>query len=111
MEAVLQLKKTLLQKELGTRKHWDSKSKGWRVMKVLELLHQLYHSEASLRINLTSLYSLQYVLTTLLPGKERSQKSFEIVAENVLNVHPAHPKLSLYYMPLFQFHQCSPPSP
>lgn len=28
----------------------------------------------------------------------KGHKSFEIVAENVLNVHPAHPKLSLYYM-------------
>lgn len=74
MEAVLQLKETLLQKELGTRKHWALKSKGWRVMEILELLHQLYHSEAFLRINMTSFYSLQYVLSTLLPGKERSQE-------------------------------------
>lgn len=59
---------------LRTRKHWDSKSKGWRVMKVLQLLHQLYHSEAFLRINLTSFYSLQYALIRLLPDKERSQE-------------------------------------
>lgn len=74
MEAVLQLKETLLQKELGTRKHWALKSKGWRVMEILELLHQLYHSEAFLRINMTSFYSLQYAVSTLLPGKERSQE-------------------------------------
>lgn len=27
---------------------------------------------------------------------KKGHKSFEIVAENVLNVRPAHPKLSLY---------------
>lgn len=32
---------------------------------------------------------------------------FEIVAENVLNVHPTHPKQNLYYTSLFYFHQCS----
>lgn len=35
MEVVLQLEKTLVQKELGTRKHWSSKLKDWRVVEVL----------------------------------------------------------------------------
>lgn len=50
-----------------------------------------------LRINLISFYSLQYVLIDYFRAK-KGHKSFEIIAENVLNVHPAHPKLSLYYM-------------
>ena len=32
---------------------------------------------------------------------KEGHNSFEIVAENLLNLHPAAPKLSLYYMSLF----------
>lgn len=43
-------------------------------MEHLQLLYLVYHSEAFLRINLTSFHSLQYALSRLLPGKERSQE-------------------------------------